>query len=120
MSGPLSFDAVDSGGSNVSWSDDHLEGFGELLDASGRTLVAAGVSFRAIVRTVQPPNESFDLSPSDNDAVMVSALRADIPAAAIQVGAGLTDEDGFRYRVTRLHRSPNRQIVQLQCTVLNP
>jgi len=99
---------------------DHLEGFTELLEASGRTLVTGQESFRALVRTLRPKSDSFDLSPTDNDTVLVSALRDTAPASAVRVGASLSDEQGFCYRVTRLHRSPNRAIVQMECVVVNP
>lgn len=99
---------------------DHIEGFSELLEADGRTLQHSEEDFRALVRTVRPPEESFDLSPTDNDAVEVTAFRDEIPDPARRVGAHLQDAEGVRYRVTRLRRSTNRALVKLECVVLHP
>ena len=40
-------------------NSDHIEGFSELLEADGRTLQHGEEGFRALVRTVRPPEESF-------------------------------------------------------------
>ena len=61
--------------------------------------------------------------PATQDGIelqLVSAFRSEIPSDALKVGASLTDEDGFLYRVTRLHRSPNSLIARVECAVLNP
>jgi hypothetical protein len=99
---------------------DHLEGFEDLLDISGRVFALGTEQFRGIVRTIEPDTEEFDLTPTDDDSVILSALRSEIPNTALKVGVSLLDSDGYRYRVTRLRRSPNQLITRLECVVLNP
>lgn len=104
----------------MSHTVDQLEGFEELLEATGRTFTHESRSFRGIVKRLQPESEEYDLTPSDDDSVLVSAFRSEIPTDAMKVGASLTDEEGFHYRVTRIHRLPNTLIARLECIVLNP
>jgi hypothetical protein len=104
----------------MSQATDELEGFLELLAATGQTLAFGAVSFRGLVKRLQPATEEYDLTPNDDDSVMISALREDLPAAALKVGAGLSDAAGYHYRVTRLHRSPGSLIARLECIALNP
>lgn len=99
---------------------DHLEGFEELLNMSGRLLLFGTEHFRAVIKTLEPPAEAYDLAPTENDSVLITAFRNEIPSAAVKVGISLTDSDGFFYRVSRLKRSPNHPLVKLECTVLNP
>lgn len=104
----------------MSHTTDQLEGFQELLQATGRTFTHGATPFRGLVKRLQPESEEYDLTPSDDDSVLISAFRSEIPTDALKVGASLTDEDGFLYRVTRLHRSPNTLITRVECAVLNP
>ena len=99
---------------------DHIEGFGELLEAEGTTLFYGVEPFRALVRTLRPSDDRFDLSPTDNDAVETTSFRDGIPALALRVGAHLRDEAGVGYRVTRLRRSTNRELVKFECVVDHP
>lgn len=104
----------------MSQDADQLEGFEELLEAFGRTLISGTEQFRGLVKTLNPETEAFDLTPTDDDSVSISALRSEIPATVVRPGASLTDSDGFSYRVTRIRRSPNQQVVRVECAVLNP
>jgi hypothetical protein len=104
----------------MSASADHLEGFKELLDVAGRVFHFGTGQFRGLVKTLEPVTEEYDLTPTDDDTVLLTAFRSEIPPAAIKVGVSLNDLDGFIYRVTRIRRSPNQLVVGLECIVLNP
>lgn len=104
----------------MSHTTDKLEGFEELLEATGRTFTHGATPFRGLVKRLHPESEEFDLTPTDDDSVLVSAFRSEVPVNALRVGANLSDSDGFRYRVTRIQRSPNSLIVRMECVVLNP
>ncbi len=101
-------------------STDHLEGFEELLEVAGRVFQFGGEQFRGLVKTLEPVTEEYDLTPTDDDTILLTAFRSEIPTAAIKVGMSFTDPDGFAYRVTRIRRSPNHLVVRLECIVLNP
>lgn len=104
----------------MSFVADQVEGFEELLAAAGSTFSSAYGPFRALVRKLEAETEDYDLTPSDDDAVRISALRSEIPVELVALGAGFSDEAGFQYRVSRLQRPPNHALVHLECTVLNP
>lgn len=104
----------------MSHEADQFEGFEDLLEASGRVFLQGTEQFRALVKRLQPENEDYDLTPTDDDSVLVSAFRSEVPAGAIAVGQSFSDSEGFQYRVTRIHRSPNSIITRLECIVLNP
>jgi len=104
----------------MSASADHLEGFEELLDVAGRLFLFGTEQFRGLVKTLEPASEEYDLTPTDDDTVLLTAFRSEIPPAAIKVGVSLTDAENFVYRVTRIRRSPNQLVVRLECIVLNP
>jgi hypothetical protein len=101
-------------------STDHLEGFEELLDVAGLLFLFGSDQFRGLVKTLEPATEEYDLTPTDDDTVLLTAFRSEIPPAAIKVWVSFTDPDGFAYRVTRIRRSPNHLVVRLVCIVLNP
>lgn len=104
----------------MSASADHLEGFEELLDVAGRVFFFGTEQFRGLIKTLEPVNEEYDLTPTDDDTVLLTAFRSEIPPAAIKVGMSFTDPEGFAYRVTRIRRSPNHLVVRLECIVLSP
>jgi hypothetical protein len=104
----------------MSFAADHVEGFEELLAAAGSEFDSDFGSFRGLVRKVEPESTDYDLSPSDDDAIRISAHRTEVPPELISLGASFRDEAGFHYRVNRLQRPPKYNIVHLECTVLNP
>ncbi|MGC9452651.1 MAG: hypothetical protein ACP5I4_14525 [Oceanipulchritudo sp.] len=104
----------------MSHTTDQLEGFEDLLAATGRVFLHNTEQFRGLVKRLQPDTEEYDLTPTDDDTILLSALRSEIPAAAVKVGASLSDADGFSYRVTRIQRTPNSLIARVECAVLNP
>lgn len=104
----------------MSHEADQLEGFEDLLEATGKGLLHGTTQFRGLIKRLQPQGEEYDLTPTDDDAVLISALRSEIPAEALKVGASITDNDSFFYRVTRIQRSPNSLIARIECAVLNP
>jgi hypothetical protein len=104
----------------MSHATDQLEGFADLMDATGRSFLHGTEPFRGLVKRLKPESEEYDLTPTDDDTVLLSAFRSEIPAAALKVGATLTDGEGFIYRVTRLQRTPNHLIARLECVVVNP
>lgn len=106
--------------SHMGTGADHLEGFLELLEASGRSFLFGGESFRGLVRTLEPDTQRYDLSPNDDDTVQLMALRAAIPREAVRLGARLSDAEGYLYRVTRIRRAPNHLVVRLECALLQP
>jgi len=104
----------------MSHEADQLEGFKDLLDATGQALWHGPNEFRGLIKRLRPQTEEYDLTPTDDDAVLVSVLRAEIPTEALKVGGSITDAEGTFYRVTRLHRSPRSLVARIECTVLNP
>lgn len=99
---------------------DYLEGFEELLEAVGQVFEFGNEQFRGLLKTLETSTEEYDLTPTDDDMVLLSALRSEIPKAAVKVGISFTDPNGFAYRVTRIKRSPSHLLVRLECTVLHP
>ncbi len=104
----------------MSFESDQLEGFRELLETSGGQFVHPSGEFRGLVKRMNPDNEEFDLTPTDDDRVQVSGLRSEVPVEIVKVGASFSDNDDLRYRVTRIRRSPNQVAVRLECEVVNP
>lgn len=104
----------------MSHTTDQLEGFEDLLQVAGRDFLHGNSSFRALVKRLDPLSEDFDLTPADDDSVLICAIRGQIPTDALKVGTSFSDTDGFVYRVTRIHRSPGSLVARLECTVLNP
>ena len=104
----------------MSFESDQLEGFRELLETSGGLFVHPSGEFRGLVKRMNPENEEFDLTPGDDDRVIVSGLKTEVPAAVVKVGASFTDSDDLRYRVSAIRRSPNQVAVRLECEVVNP
>lgn len=104
----------------MSHAADQLEGFQELLSAIGHQFIAGSDSFSGILKRQSPETEEFDLTPTDDDSVLIAALRNDVPGSVLRVGSGFSDHQGFFYRVTRIVRLPHQQIVQFECIVLNP
>jgi hypothetical protein len=101
-------------------SADHLEGFNDLLAAAGRVFLHGTVQFIALVRDSTPDNERYDLTPTDDDAVDVTALRSDFPDGLPRVGAFFTDAENIEYRVMAIRRPPNSITVRFTCQVTHP
>lgn len=99
---------------------DHWEGFEELLQVAGRTFQFGTEQFRGLVKTLEPSAEEYDLTPTDDDTVLLAGFRSKIPSIAIKVGVSLTDSEGFIYRITHIRRSPSQEIVRMECTVQQP
>lgn len=98
---------------------DQLEGFSELLAAAGAALSWGEHSFTALITTLQPKVESFDLTPGDDAAVSVRALRSVFPDALPAIGEHFEDEFGTGYRITRVIPAPGNLIMSFECEVLH-
>jgi len=96
---------------------DQSEGFAELLEAAGSFLTWNGHPFAALIRTFQPKSEGFDLTPGDDNAVGVRAFISAFPEGLPVVGDGFEDDQGARYRVTRIVRTPGDLTVTFECEV---
>ena len=77
--------------------EDHLVGFEELLNVAGRVFEFGTEHFRGLVRRMNPENEAFDLTPGDDDRVIVSGLKSDVPAEVVKIGASFTDSEDLSY-----------------------
>ncbi|MBC2593783.1 hypothetical protein H5P28_05865 [Ruficoccus amylovorans] len=96
---------------------DQAEGFAELLEIAGSSLVWNDHPFTALIRTLQPKAEGFDLTPGDDNAVGVRAFVSAFPDGLPVVGDGFEDELGARYRVTRIIRTPGDLTVNFECEI---
>ncbi len=101
-------------------ANDSLEGFSELLQIAGEDLTWGGIAFTALIRTMQPSAEKFDLSVGDDDAVQVRAFAAAFPNALPTVGTSFEDILGTLYRVRRVTRTPGSPIITFECEVSHP
>lgn len=96
---------------------DQSEGFAELLEVAGTSLSWNDHVFTALIRTLQPKAEGFDLTPGDDIAVGVRAFVSAFPDGLPLVGDGFEDEQGTRYRVTRIVRTPGDLTINFECEV---
>jgi hypothetical protein len=96
---------------------DQSEGFAELLEIAGASLTWNGHSFTALIRTLQPKAEGFDLTPGDDNAVGVRVFISAFPDRLPALGDGFEDELGTRFRVTRVVRTPGDITVTFECEV---
>jgi hypothetical protein len=96
---------------------DQSEGFAELLEIAGALLNWNGHAFTALIRSLQPKAEGFDLTPGDDNAVGVRGFISGFPDGLPVVGDGFEDEQGSRYRVTRIVRTPGDLTVNFECEV---
>lgn len=96
---------------------DQAEGFAELLEVAGSRLNWDGHEFAALIRTLQPQEERYDLTPGDDNAVGVRAFRSAFGDTLPAIGAGFVDELGTHYRVTRITRTPGDLTVTFECEV---
>lgn len=64
---------------------DQAEGFAELLEVAGSRLNWDGYEFAALIRTLQPQEQRYDLTPGDDNA--------DLSAAFAGWGVDITDAD---------------------------
>ena len=96
---------------------DQSEGFAELLEIAGSSLTWNSHPFTALIRTLQPKAEGFDLTPGDDSAVGVRAFISAFTDRLPVVGDGFEDDLGDRYRVTRIVRTPGDLIVTFECEV---
>jgi len=96
---------------------DQSEGFAELLEVTGSSLSWNDHPFTGLFRTLQSKAEGFDLTPGDDNAVGVRAFISTFPDGLPVVGDGFEDEQGTRYRVTRIVRTPGDLTVTFECEV---
>ncbi|QYY34607.1 hypothetical protein [Ruficoccus sp. ZRK36] len=96
---------------------DQSEGFAELLEIAGTYLSWNGHPFMALIRTLQPKAEGFDLTPGDDNAVGVRGFVSSFPDRLPVVGDGFEDEQDTRYRVTRIVRTPGDLTIYFECEV---
>ena len=96
---------------------DQSEGFAELLEVAGSFLSWNNHPFAALIRTLQPKTEGFDLTPGDDNAVGVRVFISAFPERLPLVGDSFEDESGTRYRVTRSVRTPGDLTVNFECEV---
>jgi hypothetical protein len=96
---------------------DQSEGFTELLEVAGSSLTWSDHAFTALIRTLQPKAEGFDLTPGDDNTVGVRAFLSAFADGLPVVGDGFEDEQGTRYRVTRIVRTPGDLTVTFECEV---
>jgi hypothetical protein len=94
---------------------DQSEGFTELLEIAGTSLSWNDHAFTALIRTLQPKAEGFDLTPGDDNTVGVRGFIAAFSDGLPVVGDGFEDEQGTRYRVTRIVRTPGDLTVTFEC-----
>lgn len=99
---------------------DQVEGFSELLDVAGSRITWDGREFAALVRTLQPQEERYDLTPGDDNTVGVRAFRSAFGETLPTIGACFVDELGTHYRVTRIIRTPGDLTVTFECEVNYP
>jgi len=99
---------------------DGIEGFNELLQIAGEDLTWGGIAFTALIRTLQPSAEKFDLSVGDDDAVQVRAFASAFPNSLPTVGTSFEDILGTFYRVRRVTRTPGNPIITFECEVTHP
>ena len=96
------------------------EGFNELLQIAGEDLTWGGIAFTALIRTLQPSAEKFDLSVGDDDAVQVRAFASAFPNSLPTVGTSFEDILGTLYRVRRVTRTSGNPIITFECEVTHP
>lgn len=96
---------------------DQSEGIAELLEIAGSSLRWNGHAFTALIRTLQPKAEGFDLTPGDDNAVGVRVFASAFPDGLPVVGDGFEDDQGICYRVTRIVRTPGDITVTFECEV---
>jgi hypothetical protein len=96
---------------------DQAEGFAELLDVAGSRLTWDEHEFLALVRTLQPKAEGFDLTPGDDNAVGIRTFRSAFGETLPTIGTSFEDELGTLYRVTRITRTPGDLTLTFECEV---
>ncbi len=99
---------------------DESEGFAELLEVAGFLLTWGGIAFTALIRTLQPSAEKFDLSVGDDNSVQVRAFASAFPNSLPTVGTSFEDILGTLYRVRRANRTPGSPIITFECEVTHP
>lgn len=98
---------------------DQSEGFSELLEVAGSEFTWREHPLTALIRTLQPKVEGFDLTPCDDNSVSVRALRSVFLGGLPAIGDHFEDESGTSYRVTRISRIPGDLTVTFECEVLH-
>lgn len=99
---------------------DFLEGTLEVMAIAGQDFWFGDLPFRALVKDLPSlENESYDLSPNDDDEVTVTALRSEFPTIP-RVGESFEDANGTRYRIKALRRPPNHVTIRFHCQVTYP
>ena len=94
---------------------DHLEGFTELLEATGVAFTFGDATFNGVLKTLEPKPQAYDLTPGDDVAVQVSLLSADAPEGLARVGQSFTGLNGAAYRVTRVRPVGTSGVLRLEC-----
>jgi hypothetical protein len=101
-------------------NSDLLEGQLELMTASGRDFLFGEVPFTALVKDASSlEDESFDLTPGDDDEVVLTALRSSFPTTP-QIGDSFVDAYGATYRIKSIRRPPNHITIRFHCQVTFP
>jgi hypothetical protein len=99
---------------------DQTEGFAELLEVSGSLLTWEDREFPALIRTLQPKEERFDLTPGDDNVVGVRTFLSAFGRTLPPVGSFFEDELGTSYRVMRITRTPGDLTLTFECEVTHP
>lgn len=93
---------------------DTLEGFGELLEASGIVLTFGGVQIRALLAREANTAQAFDINPADVQTVVLSVFKTDLPSVP-DIGSYFEDDESGRYRVTAHRPCPERAFARFVC-----
>ena len=95
---------------------DALEGFSELLDVVGVDLSYANNPFRGVLSTEQPDEKPYDLTPGDDQVVMISAF-ADAFSSQPAIGDYFEDNNGNHYRIKSRRQRSGQLIIRFSCEV---
>ena len=96
---------------------DCTEGFLELLSIAGRALSWDNLQFNALIKSADPAQEEYDLTPGDDTEVVVSALLSNFNDGLPRIGDVLSDEDSYNYRIQKIERIPGKPVVRFHCQV---
>ena len=97
-------------------TEDSLEGFAELLNAVGVDLHYGQESFRGVLSTEQPTSKPYDLTPGDDQAVMISAFASSFSSPP-EIGDYIEDDSGNHYRIKARQQRPGQLLIRFSCDV---
>lgn len=95
-------------------SNDHTEGFLELLDTSGVELIYKDAPIPALVSRAGNDAQAYDIDPADCQQVTVSFLKAGVDPLP-SIGNYFTDDEGGRYRISARRPNPGRPVAKYIC-----